>query len=207
MKRKPMLLKRLSESPCNRDKITIGLIGVNRGVGVTYTSMLLASYFGEEKRIKTAYLECNDHKDLEKLQEAFEWSDEEDNCFSLDKITYYKQVGYKQIPEILGLDYDCFVIDFGTDYTDAIDEFIRCGSKIIVGDIAIWNRMRIVSFIKNMENMKGSRYWIHMIPYAKGSLIRSLCNETKRCFLRIPYEPDPTSLSRDTNKLLHGLFG
>ena len=53
-----MLLKKLSDSASHREKITIGLVGINRGVGVTYTGMLLASYFGIEKRIKTAYLEC-----------------------------------------------------------------------------------------------------------------------------------------------------
>ena len=207
MKRKPMLLKRLSESPYNKDKITIGLIGINRGVGVTYTGMLLASYFGEEKRMKTAYLECNNHMDFEMLQGAYEWSNEKDNCFELDKTTYYKQVSYKQIPEILGQTYDCYILDFGTDYRDAIDEFIRCGNKIIVGGTAIWNRIRMVSFIKNMESIKGSRNWIHMIPHAKGSFIRGLCNETNRCFFSIPYEPGPTSLSKDTIKLLNSLFG
>lgn len=207
MRRKPMLLNRLSLSIVPRNRVTIGLIGINRGVGVTYTGMLLASYFGREKRIRTAYLECNNRTDFERLQRAYEWSKEEDSSFSLDRVTYYKQVAYNRIPEILGHEYDCYILDFGTDITNNIDEFIRCGSKIIIGDMAIWNRSRMVSFIKNMEDTKGSRQWTYMIPFAKDSLIRRMTNETNRCFLSIPYEPDPTSLSREAYKLFHSLFG
>ncbi len=207
MKRKSMLLKRLSASIDLQNKLTFGLLGINRGVGVTYTGMLLASYFAREKRFRTAYLECNNHTDFELLRGAYEWSKENESSFSLDKITYFKQVAFSCIPEILGDDYDCYILDFGTNYTDAMDEFIRCGNKIIIGDIAIWNQIRMVSFIEDMENMKGSKHWLHMIPYAKDNLIKRISIETKRNFLRIPYESDPTSLSKDTHKLFHSLFG
>ena len=206
MKRKSMLLKRLSASISPKNKFTIGLLGINRGVGVTYTGMLLASYFGREKRIKTAYLECNNHMDFALLREAYEWSNETDSSFSLDKITYFTQVAFNRIPEILGDDFDCYILDFGTNYTDAMDEFIRCGNKIIIGDIAIWNQSRMVSFIKDMENMKGSKHWIHMIPYAKDGLVKRMSIDTDRYFFRIPYEPDPTLLSRNAYKLFDSIF-
>ena len=137
MKRKPMLLKKLTAGTYHTDKKTIGLIGINRGVGVTYTGMLLANYFGSEKRIRTAYLECNNHMDFSRLQEAYEWSTEDDNSFSLDKVTYYKQVSANRISEILCDDYDYYILDFGTDYSDYMDEFIRCSNKIIICDSAI----------------------------------------------------------------------
>jgi hypothetical protein len=90
---------------------------------------------------------------------------------------------------------------------EAMDEFIRCGNKIIIGDMAIWNQSRMVSFIKNMENMKGSKHWMYMIPYAKQGLVKRISIDTERPFYRIPYEPDPTSLSRDAYKLFNNLFG
>lgn len=202
-----MLLKRLWISTGHKDKKTIGLVGINHGVGVTYTGMLLANYFGSEKRIKTAYLECNKHNDLSLLQEAYEWSKEDDNSFSLDRITFYKGVSNNRIPEILSDDYGCCILDFGTDYTDYMDEFIRCGNKIIIGGNAIWNQSRMVSFLKAMEDVKGSENWIHMIPYAKSGLLRRLSNKTHRSFIGIPYEPNLTSLSKETYKLFHNLFG
>ena len=207
MKRKSMLMKKLSKSASHRSKVTIGLLGINRGVGVTYTGMLLASYFGVEKGFKTAYLECNNHMDFIRLKEAYEWSFEDDRSFSLDGITYYMQVANKRIPEILGDGYDCYILDFGTDYSDSLDEFIRCGNKIIIGDGAIWNQNRMVSFARNMNSIKGSNHWIYMIPNAKCRLIKSVSGEIKSCCYSIPYVPDPTLLSRETQKLFYNLFG
>ena len=207
MKRKAMLQQRLSVSINPKNKVTIGLLGVNRGVGVTYTGMLLASYFAIEKRMKTAFLECNDHMDFALLREAYEWNNENESSYRLGRTTYFEQIAFGRIPEILGDNYDCFILDFGTDYSDAMDEFIRCGNKIIIGDNAIWNQIRMVSFLKDMENIKGSNRWLHMIPYAKDSLIKRMSIETKRSFSKIPYEADPMSLSKDTHKVFQSLFG
>lgn len=202
-----MLLKKLSKNASYREKITIGLIGINRGVGVTYTGMLLASYFGVEKGIKTAYLECNNHNDFTLLEEAYEWSSENDKSFSLDRITYYKQVTINCIPEILANDYDCYILDFGTDFTGYMDEFMRCSSKIIIGDYAIWNWSRVVLFAKAMEGIKGSHNWIYLIPDAKARFVKLMAKEIKRYCFSIPNEPDPTVLSKETHRLFHSLFG
>lgn len=202
-----MLLRKLLASTCHIDKKTIGLVGINHGVGVTYTGMLLANYFGIEKRNKTAYLECNNHMDFSRLQEAYEWCKEDNDSFGLDRITYYKQVSKERIPEILSDDYDCCILDFGTDYIACMDEFIRCGNKIIIGDNAIWNQGRMASFLQAMEDIKGSKQWIYMIPYARCGLIKRLSNETNRRFLRIPYEPEPALLSKETHRLFYNLFG
>lgn len=202
-----MLLRRLSKNASHREKTTIGLVGINRGVGVTYTGMLLAAYFGVEKGIKTAYLECNSHGDFAYLEEAYEWSWEKDRSFCLDKITFYKQVAASRIPEILGNDYDCCILDFGTSCRDSMDEFIRCGNKIIIGDSAIWNMSRLELFTKAMECIKGSHNWIYMIPNAKSRLAKRISKEIKRSCYTIPNEPDPTLLSRETHRLFYSLFG
>lgn len=207
MKRKPMLLKRLSTSRANEVKRTIGLIGINRGAGVTYTGMLLAHYFAFEKRAKTAYLECNNHQDFAKLQEAFEWSEEDERFFSLDKISYYKQLSQNQIPDIMNNDYDCYIIDFGTDFTNSMEEFIRCGNKIVLGGSAIWNQSKILRFIKSMKNINGGDNWIYIIPGAERRLVMGMAHKTHRRFYSIPFEPNPTLISKETHKLFYSLFG
>lgn len=207
MRRKPILYKRLSVNKSRQGKRIIGIVGINRGVGVTYVGMLLAHYFGTEKRIRTAYLECNDHLDFERLQEAYEWSKEDEHSFSLDRTTFYKRVTKNQIPELLNDDYDCYILDFGIAYIAFYNEFIRCSDKVIIGDSAIWNQSKLVSFIKSVDKIKGSKGWIHMIPCAQRSLSYRIASKTGRCIYGIPYEPDPTSLSRETHKLFYKLFG
>jgi hypothetical protein len=206
LKRKPILQKWLSARAGYEGKRTIGLIGINRGVGVTYTGMLMAHFFGNENKIRTAYLECNNHMDFARLQEAYEWSHEDESSFSLDRVTYYKQVRKSLIPEILNYDHDCYILDFGTDFNDSMEEFIRCEYKIIIGDSAIWNQNRMISFLRSIENMKGVKQWIHMIPFADKRTIGGMRKEADRFFIGIPFEPNPTLLSKETHKIFSHMF-
>lgn len=202
-----MLLKRLLESTKYEDKKVIGLIGVSRGAGVTYTGMLLSYYFAIEKRIKTAFLECNNHMDFERLQYVYEWNKEEEKSFSLDRITYYKQVSRVELGEILSDDYGCYIMDFGTDFISWKEELVRCGTKIIIGDQAIWNQSKIIEFLNSLENIRGYKNWINMIPCADKRVLIGLAKKTNRNFYGIPYEPDPIMLSKESHRLFRNLFG
>ncbi|NLJ95983.1 MAG: hypothetical protein GX321_02420 [Clostridiales bacterium] len=205
MIKKPMLLRKLKENNGSERKI-IGLLGAHRGAGVTYTGVLIAYFFAVEKGIKTAYLECNNHRDFIRLQNSYEWDDEDDNSFSLDQITYYKQVHKSQIAGILNENYESYIIDFGTDFISAKEDFMRCTSKIIIGDRSVWNLSKTVSFLKNLELIKGSNNWIHMIPCADQRAIVRMRNISGKYFCAVPYEEDPTSLSKRTSKMFHSLF-
>lgn len=200
-----MLLKRLQDKPSHEKKI-IGLIGVNRGAGVTYTGMLLAYFFGIEKGVRTAYLECNNHQDFNRLQEAYEWCKEDDYSFAMDKVTYYKNVGTHGITGILNEDYDCYILDFGTDFIASKEDFMRCGTKIIIGNHGIWNMSKTISFIKSIESIKGNKNWLYMIPCADRRTILRMTNKTNRCFYEVPFELDPTILSKKTVGLFQKLF-
>lgn len=205
MIKKPMLLKRIRENQGNEKKV-IGLLGAHRGAGVTYTGLLIAYYFAVEKGIRTAYLECNNHGDFSHLQNSYEWYEEDEHSFSLDKITYYKQVHKDQISGILNEDYECYILDFGTDLLSSKEDFIRCRSKIILGNRSVWNLSKTLLFLKATENIIGNKNWIHMIPGAdKRELVR-MRNISGKYFCTVPYEQDPTSLSRMTTRLFQSLF-
>lgn len=206
MKGKPMLLKKLSSSRRYKGKKTIGLLGIDRGVGVTYTGMLMAHFLGNERSAKTAYLECNNHQDFSMLQEAYEWSKEDEYSFSLDRITFYKQVTTSQIPHILNQDYNCYIFDFGTDYLSVKEEFIRCEKKFIIGGSAIWDQSKMLAFIKSMENADIGGHWMYIIPCADQRVVIGMANETGRSFCNVPYEPAPASLSKKTHKLFQSLL-
>jgi hypothetical protein len=207
LKRKPILLKRLLGNHAGGGKRTIGLIGVNRGAGVTYTGMLLAYYFSREKGLRTSYLECNSHLDFSLMQEAYEWNEEDEYSFSLDGITYYKQVTKSQIPDLINSNYDCCIMDFGIDFINARDEFIRCSNKIVVADRAIWNQSKTIEFFKTIVDTRGSMKWICMIPFSNQSEVMELSRIIDKSIDVIPFEPDPTSLSKETCKLFCNLFG
>lgn len=202
-----MLYKKLFGNTSYEEKRIIGLLGVTRGAGVTHTGMLMSYYFSTEKRINTAYLECNNHMDFERLQKVYEWDKEDTKSFTLDRITYFKQVAHNEISEILSDDYGCYILDFGTDFVSWKEEFNRCGTKIIIGDQAIWNLSKMITFLKSLDNIRGSKKWIHMIPCANKRVLMGMTNKTGRDFLRIPYEPDSFFLTKETYRLFQNLFG
>ncbi|CUH91717.1 hypothetical protein [Herbinix luporum] len=204
--KKPILLNKLQINKSYEAIRTIGLLGVNRGVGVTYTGMLLAYYYATEKGFKTAYLECNNHMDFQRLQEAYEWSREDEKSFSLDNITYFKQVTKKQLVDILSEDYECYILDFGTDFISSKEEFIRCDKKVIIGDNGVWNLSKMLAFLKSLDNIKGSKSWIYMIPFADRRVLMGMKDETDRFFFKIPFESDFTNLSKESFTLFHKLF-
>jgi hypothetical protein len=65
------------------------------------------------------------------IQNAYEWSREEAYSFSFRKVTCYRDVTKQQITEILGEDYECFILDLGADFIDSREEFLQCSTKIV----------------------------------------------------------------------------
>lgn len=201
MKRKPILLKKLTRESRGRFREVIGLIGTHAGAGVTHTGLMLAFYLGEELGRKTAFLECNNHRDMSLIQKAYEWSNEEETSFCFRNITCFKNVLPDRVVDILGEDYEYVIIDFGTDLKGNRDEFLRCSMKAVVGGHSEWDVQKLLWFIKSYEILRGGEDWIYLIPQAGERLINRLKKETRCRICAIPYADDPTRPNRSTRQL------
>jgi hypothetical protein len=206
MRRKPILLKKIAGKNLGKGREVIGLIGTHHGVGVTYTALMLAFYMCEGLGKKTAILECNEHHDMSLIQNAYEWGHEETNSFSFHQITCYPEVDPNRIVELFGEDYDCFILDFGTDIIANKDEFLRCGTKIIVGGRSEWDRLKLLQFSKASETMSGSDTWLYFIPQANIKTLSKIRREVARKVLSVPGNQEPTIPSHITNRFFGELF-
>jgi tRNA(Met) C34 N-acetyltransferase TmcA len=206
MKHKPMLLNKLSRDKRGRFREVIGLIGTHHGVGVTHTGLLLAFYFGEELGKKTALIECNGHRDMQRIEQAYEWGNEVDNYFSFHQITCYKEVKLSQIPQILGEDYEYVILDFGTDFTSNREELLRCSTKIVVGGQSEWDILKLKEFIRNTEVIRGSEHWICYLVRAKEQTIQRLKKELKQRIWAVPDIKEPTRISYKVRLFLKQCF-
>ncbi|HKL79741.1 MAG TPA: hypothetical protein VJ888_04815 [Mobilitalea sp.] len=207
MKKKPILLSKVL---ANRKSITrkvIGLIGAHQGAGVTYTGIMLAFYMAEEMGRKTALLECNNSHDLDLFENAYEWSSEDTSTYSFGGITCFKSVSDYQIAEILSENYDCIILDFGSDLMRNREEFLRCTTKLVIGGHAWWNRQKTIRFIGTIKSIRGNDTWHYLIPFAGRRELSSMKKELGRPFNAVPYETDPTRLSKETINLFHRLVG
>jgi hypothetical protein len=206
MKHKPILLKKLSGKNLGKGREVIGLIGTHHGVGVTHTALMLAFYMGEELGKKTALIECNRHQDMSLCRDVYEWGREESNSFTFHLITCYPEVGSNHIAQLFGEDYDCFILDFGTDLNTNKEEFLRCGIKIVVGGRSEWDRPKLLQFVKASETMRGSDAWLYFIPQANDKIILKVRREVERNVFSVPVNQEPTLPSRITNRFFGELF-
>ncbi len=206
MKRRPMLLTKLLKYSSVRHREVIGLIGTHHGVGVTHTALLLAFYFGEELGRKTALVEYNPHKDMQRIEEVYEWNKKENDTFSFHRITCYKEVNAVQIPQILGEDYEYVIIDFGTDFTLKQEEFLRCSSKLVIGGQSEWDILKLKEFRKATELISGSEHWLYYLVRAKSRTIARLRKEVKNIIWAVPDIQEPTRGNNDTRTLFQKCF-
>lgn len=206
MKRKPMLFQKLEGTGQGRVRDVIGLIGTHRGVGVTHTALMLAFYMGEELGRKTALLECNNHRDLELVQEAYEWSRNEAHSFSFHKITCYKEVLPERIPDIYGEGFECLILDFGDDFQKSREEFLRCTTKIVIGGAAEWELLKLHRFVQNAEIHRGCDSWLYFIPQASDRKVIRFSKEISRKVWSVPHVEEPTMPSRISYRFFNHLF-
>ncbi|MDF2906432.1 MAG: hypothetical protein K0R34_1753 [Herbinix sp.] len=195
MKHKPMLLNKLVRHERGRFREVIGLIGTHHGVGVTHTGLLLAFYFGEELGKKTAFLECNNNRDMQLIEQAYEWGNEEKDSFSYRRITCYKEVRKEQIPQIIGGNYEYVILDFGTDLVSNQEELLCCSTKIVVGGQSEWDILKLKEFIGRVELIRGSELWSYYLVRAKDQTMLRLKKELKQKIWAVPDIQEPTRIT------------
>lgn len=192
MKRNPILFRKLTQEGKVRFREVIGLIGTHRGAGVTYTGLMLAFYYGEELGRKTAFLECNQHHDMSLIQKVYDWSGEEENGFSYQRITCYREARSSRITQILGEDYESIILDFGTDLLANKDEWLRCTTKIVISGQSEWDILKLKEFVRNTQQIQGSEHWLYFLPLGRKRTIDALKKEIKRRVWAVPDIKEPT---------------
>ncbi len=192
MRHNRVLLKRLAQDGRGRFREVIGLTGTHRGVGVTYTGLMLAFYYGEDLGRKTAFLECNQHHDMSLIQKAYEWYSEGDTGFSFHRITCFKEANSDCITQILGEDYERIILDFGTDLLANKEEWLRCTTKIVVCGQSEWDILKLKEFVMKTQLIHGSEDWNYFLPCGRAQTIETLKREIKRKIWAVPEIKEPT---------------
>ena len=201
-----MLLARIKAKSNNKPIRTIGIVGANHGVGVTYTALMIGLYLGESLGEYTALLECNNHGDFERIQSTYAWNREEADAFSFHQLTCYKEVMPNQYATILSQNYDNIVLDFGVGANRNLEEFLRCNIKIVVGGLAPWDQDKLLEFARVREEIYRNRSIIYLLPYSGQSTIKRLSGKLLGQIYEVPYEKEPTIISKKSCKMFNSIF-
>jgi hypothetical protein len=203
MKRTSILLKRIDKTDKLEGKIVIGVIGTHKGAGVTHIAILLANYLNKWVGKQTAYIEYGVQNEIVYLQEEYE--NNMDRQFKLHGVTYYKNVHEKDMGTIMCGNYQCIILDLGTDLNKGRNEFLRSDKKIIIGSNSQWKKYELQKFLNGVHPDKEGAF-TYILPFAKGKEISNLMKEYNETFYSFPFEPNPFVISAKTVETLQKIF-
>ncbi len=114
----------------------MGIAGAGRGTGVTHFVIQAANYLCSCRQKKTAILQWNPQKDLEKIR-AFLGAGGKEDSRSFKKKDHFRLLGvdyyYEGDPAVLAAcmekDYQEILIDFGKVREEIFPEWLRCTKK------------------------------------------------------------------------------
>lgn len=170
MKKKPILLKKMSKGRNEVHKTTIGLVGTHRGVGVTHVGILLANSLRKSRGIAIAYIEMGEKSHVKYLAEKCQSNtciQGKDKSLQICKVSYYMSVNDTKLISILNEPYDCFILDFGSELKNNKNEFLRCHIKLVVGNLIEWKRIELENFVVRNREIAGFHDWLYFIVFGR----------------------------------------
>ena len=147
--------------------ITIGLIGVDRGLGVTHSAISIASYL-KRKKNKVIIIEKNSHKDFFYMGEELELLDEESqgDFFSYQGIDFC--ISDINLASLRKEGYDIVIFDFGEWNENSINSLCKVDYPILICGARKWNRNRpsFYSVLEEVEENLGIDGVYFAFPFA-----------------------------------------
>lgn len=141
-----------------KEKVSIGIIGIGMGCGVTHLTIALANYLQSGMGKKTAVIELSGQNALKDMIQ-----EEGNERHELLGIHYFTDVSIGKIAEVINSRYEAFVLDLGGDYAAAHEEFLRCDRKIVIGSISPWRITAYERFLKNIIASENYERWEFLV--------------------------------------------
>lgn len=141
----------------------IGIIGIDKGEGVTSLAVGLASYLQEMRCQKTALAEMNREGSFDDIRDTYFGKGYRENPFEIFKVDYYPGASKGQYARICNMGYQCIVTDFGNEYVRCMEDFLRCDKKVVIGSVNLWQYRKYLEFYEYVKNFPGLRNWIFVL--------------------------------------------
>jgi len=188
------------------NRITIGIIGVDNGVGVTHLSILLAGFFS--KKNKTALVELNKSGHFEAIGEITDnYNKRGEKNFVYDKVSYYWGIDYTYFVRSFRENYQYIILDLGNyKSSQAMEEFLRSDIRIVVAHGMDWKLKEVKSFYQETEKYDCQRNWIYAFPFMDKKTVAKMKEWLKNPKAAIPYNMNPFQLNQETKKTIQLLL-
>ncbi len=148
---------------CESEFYNIGVLGIDKGEGVTSLSVGMASYLREMRCQKTALAEMNREGAFDDIRDTYFGKEYKENPFEIFKIDYFSRTGKSQYANICNMGYQYIVTDFGNEYLKCMEDFLRCDKKIVMGSVNLWKYRKYLEFYDYVKNFPGIRNWLFIL--------------------------------------------
>lgn len=187
---KNLLLNRSNYKRKNSYKKTV-VAGVEKGVGATHFSILLANYYAEILGKKTAVIDLNKDNDYAFLEEMCSSGNEHlTDVYKIKRVSYFSGVTKERMAEIFNRNYECIIIDVGENYEYFRNEISMCDKKFMIGAINPWRLNNMLMLFKNGLLCSGSR-WKYLYTFGDKESVNYVEESVKIKLHLVPNMPNP----------------
>lgn len=187
-------------------RTTIGIMGVNKGLGVTHLAILMAGLFAKNNR--TALVELNKSGDFQAIGEITEnYHQGKERCFIYDRAAYYWGIDYTYFLRSYREDYQYIILDLGSYKGEqSLEEFLRADIRIVVAHGMDWKIKEVQNFYRDTEKYDMQRNWIYAFPFMDKRAVAKMKSWLKNPKLAIPFNMNPFQLNQDTKKVIEQIL-
>ena len=123
----------------------------------------------------------------------------------LNMISIYTDADELKLSEVVSMDFDFVIVDYGCDYDITRGSFLMCQSKFVVGSMSWWKLQSYVHFLINTENEQSRKHWTFLATTPVSEGIGYVKKEFKIQVTGVPYEPDPFRLDKNSVEFFYKL--
>ena len=184
----------------NKTKV-IGILGSQKGDGVTTMSIAMANYLAEIMSMKTAIVECNETAAFERMKDNYMGKDASDNCFVVGKVTYYFSITMSDFFATYANRYEYVIVDFGTSIKNYYGNLSKIKYRIVIGSIMPYK----VFYHENLLEKEGLEEAFHLL-YGDDKNVREYSKKHKISALPIPMIVNPYVIESKLANFFQVLF-
>lgn len=190
-------------------KSVIAVAGVEKGVGTTHASILIANYLAS-KGYSVKLIECSGKSEFVYIERAYEGKNVDTHIsdeFEINGVTYVKADSEMDMANHVTSEHSHIVLDLGSyEETEYFDEYHRADKQFLVAPGGEWKQYTIKRFIQTNRSVDQTR-WIFLIPMVDQQTISDIRGENEYIpVYQLPFHPDPFRGQTETHESLDHIF-
>lgn len=195
--------KRVEALPPARQ--SIGVVGSDRGVGVTHTAIAMAMYCRHVIGVKTALYEWNETDAFSDIESICKTKKLDNKSYRLHDIDIYKDGSLGDYLNVAQMDYEYIIIDFGKLSEDNRAHISRCQRCEYVVSLSEWKIDKSMELLL-MPCERSIDRQDYLTVFGSEENAKKIKRRFRKDIIRVPYSADAFILSSDMYNVLKSIL-